>query len=418
MALSLGSRFKRAFNVFMNKDPTYEYLTALGCGYSLRPDRPRLTRGNNRTIISSIYNRIAVDVSQIGIVHCRLDNNDRFLEVIPSSLNECLTTEANIDQSGRAFIQDVALSMFDEGVIVILPVDTDADTKNGAFKILTMRTGKILQWYPEHVRILAYNDRTGLKEEITLPKKSVAIVENPFYAVMNEPNSTAQRLSRKLSLIDIADEKNASDKLNLILQFPYLTKGQSRQDYATRRLNEIEDQLLNSRLGIAYTDGTEKIIQLNRPLENNLMGQIEYLTNQLFSQLSITQSILDGTADDKTMLNYHTRTVEPVVTAIADAMKRSFLTKTARTEKQTIMYFRDPFKLVPVNDIAEIADKFTRNEIMTSNEIRQKIGMKPSTDPKADELSNSNIKKPTTSVMKTEKETIAEEEQNHGENLS
>lgn len=418
MALSLGSRFKRAFNVFMNKDPTYEYLTALGCGYSLRPDRPRLTRGNNRTIISSIYNRIAVDVSQIGIVHCRLDNNDRFLEVIPSSLNECLTTEANIDQSGRAFIQDVALSMFDEGVIVILPVDTYVDTKNGVFKILTMRTGKILQWYPEHVRILAYNDRTGLKEEITLPKKSVAIVENPFYAVMNEPNSTAQRLSRKLSLIDIADEKKASDKLNLILQFPYLTKGQSRQDYAMRRLNEIEDQLLNSELGIAYTDGTEKIIQLNRPLENNLMGQIEYLTNQLFSQLSMTQSILDGTADDKTMLNYHTRTVEPVVTAIADAMKRSFLTETARTEKQTIMYFRDPFKLVPVNDIAEIADKFTRNEIMTSNEIRQKIGMKPSTDPKADELSNSNIKKPTTSVIKTEKETIAEEEQNHGENLS
>lgn len=410
MALSLGSRFKRAFNVFMNKDPTYEYLTALGCGYSLRPDRPRLTRGNNRTIISSIYNRIAVDVSQIDIVHCRLDNNDRFLEIIPSSLNECLTTEANIDQSGRAFIQDVALSMFDEGVTVILPVDTDVDTKNGAFKILTMRTGKILQWYPENVRILAYNDRTGLKEEITLPKKSVAIVENPFYAVMNEPNSTAQRLSRKLSLIDIADEKNASDKLNLILQFPYLTKGQSRQDYAMRRLNEIEDQLLNSKLGIAYTDGTEKIIQLNRPLENNLMGQIEYLTNQLFSQLSITQSILDGTADDKTMLNYHTRTVEPIVTAIADAMKRSFLTKTARTEKQTIMYFRDPFKLVPVNDIAEIADKFTRNEIMTSNEIRQKIGMKPSTDPKADELSNSNIKKPTTSVIKTEKETIAEEE--------
>lgn len=417
MALSLGSRFKRAFNVFMNKDPTYEYLTALGCGYSLRPDRPRLTRGNNRTIISSIYNRIAVDVSQIDIVHCRLDNNDRFLEVIPSSLNECLTTEANIDQSGRAFIQDVALSMFDEGVVVILPIDTDIDPKSGAFKIHTMRTGRVLQWYPEHVRILAYNDRTGLKEEIILPKKSVAIVENPFYAVMNEPNSTAQRLSRKLSLIDIADEKNASDKLNLILQFPYLTKGQSRQDYATRRLNEIEDQLLNSRLGIAYTDGTEKIIQLNRPLENNLMGQIEYLTNQLFSQLSITQSILDGTADDKTMLNYHTRTVEPVVTAIADAMKRSFLTKTARTEKQTIMYFRDPFKLVPVNDIAEIADKFTRNEIMTSNEIRQKIGMKPSTDPKADELSNSNIKKPTTSVIKTEKETIAEEEQNHGENL-
>lgn len=394
MEFALGTRLKHAFNAFKNnRDPTPYY--GHGIGYSYRPDRPRLTRGNERTLLASVSNRIALDVAQMNINHCRLDENNRFLQIIDSGLNTCLTLEANIDQTGRAFIQDAVISMFDEGVVAIVPVDTTLDpSKSGSYDINTMRTGKILEWYPKHVKVRLYNEKTGNKEDIILPKKTVAIVENPFYAVVNEPNSTLQRLLNKLKLLDVTDEQTASGKLDMIIQLPYIIKSEARRKQAEQRRKDIEDQLSGSKYGIAYTDGTERITQLNRSLENNLMKQIEYLTNLLFSQLNITQSILDGTADDKTMLNYYSRTIEPIVAAIVDEMKRKFLTKTARTQKQTIMFFRDPFKLVPVNDIAEIADKFTRNEIMTSNEIRQSIGMKPSSDPKADELRNSNISQP------------------------
>ena len=394
MEFALGTRLKHAFNAFKNnRDPTPYY--GHGIGYSYRPDRPRLTRGNERTLLASVSNRIALDVAQMNINHCRLDENNRFLEIIDSGLNTCLTLEANIDQTGRAFIQDAVISMFDEGVVAIVPVDTTLDpSKSGSYDINTMRTGKILEWYPKHVKVRLYNEENGNKEDIILPKKTVAIVENPFYAVVNEPNSTLQRLLNKLKLLDVTDEQTASGKLDMIIQLPYIIKSEARRKQAEQRRKDIEDQLSGSKYGIAYTDGTERITQLNRSLENNLMKQIEYLTNLLFSQLNITQSILDGTADDKTMLNYYSRTIEPIVAAIVDEMKRKFLTKTARTQKQTIMFFRDPFKLVPVNDIAEIADKFTRNEIMTSNEIRQSIGMKPSSDPKADELRNSNISQP------------------------
>ena len=392
MEISFSSRLKKAWNAFKNRDPTFNYQ---GAGYSYRPDRPRLTRGNERSIVTSVYNRIALDVSSMTIQHIRLDNNGRFVEAIDSDLNSCLTLESNIDQTSRAFIQDVVMSMLDEGCVAIVPIDTDVDPNStDSYKIYSIRTGKILDWYPSSVRVRVYNDRTGNKEDIVVQKSKVAIVENPLYAVINEPNSTMQRLMRKLSLLDVTDEQTASGKLDLIIQLPYVIKTEARRQQAELRRKDIEMQLAGSKYGIAYTDGTERITQLNRSVENNLMKQVEYLTNLLYSQLGITQTILDGTADEQTMLNYYSRTIEPIISAIVDEMKRKFLTKTARTQLQSIAFFRDPFKLVPVNSIAEIADKFTRNEIMTSNEIRQIIGMKPSTDPKADKLINSNISQP------------------------
>lgn len=392
MELSITDRMKHAFNAFMNRDPTAYYNRNLGSSYSIRPDRPRLSRGNERSIITAIFNRIAMDVAAIDIMHCRLDENNRFIEKIDSGLNNCLNLEANVDQSGRAFIQDAVMSMLDEGVVALVPVDTDLNpASTDSYDILTMRTGKILEWYPAHVKVRLYNDRTGEKEDLMLAKRDVAIIENPLFAIVNEPNSTMQRLMRKLSLLDVTDEQTASGKLDLIIQLPYVVKSEARREQANQRRKDIEQQLAEGKYGIAYIDGTEKITQLNRSVENNLMKQVEYLTNMVYSQIGITQSVLDGTADEKTMLNYNNRTVEPIVSAIVDELKRKFLTKTARTQLQSISFFRDPFKLVPVNDIAEIADKFTRNEIMTSNEIRQIVGMKPSNDPKADQLINSNI---------------------------
>lgn len=396
-------RLQHGWNAFMNKDPTRDFQD-YGMSYSYRPDRPRLTRGNEKTIVTSVYNRIAIDIASIGIRHCRLDKNERFIETINSGLNNCLNLEANVDQTGRAFIQDVVMSMLDEGVVALVPIDTTIDPMNtNSYDILTMRTAKILQWYPAHVKVRVYNDSTGDKEEIILPKKNVAIIENPLYAVINEPNSTMQRLIRKLSLLDIVDEQSSAGKLDLIIQLPYAIKSESRRQQAETRRKDIESQLMNTKYGIAYADSTERITQLNRSLDNNLMKQVEYLTNLLFSQLGITQSILEGTADEQTMLNYNNRTIEPIISAIVDEMKRKFLTKTARTQNQTIMFFRDPFRLVPVNNIAEIADKFTRNEIMTSNEIRQIVGLKPSDDPKADQLINSNLNHP-------EQESVGNEE--------
>lgn len=399
MEQTLGSRLRHAWNAFRNRDPT-EQFKDIGASYYYRPDRVRLTRGNERSIVTSIYNRIAIDVASIDIKHCRLDDNERFVSEIDSNLNSCLTLEANIDQTARAFRQDIVMSMFDEGCVAIVPVDTTLDpNKTNSYDILSMRTGKILEWYPQHVKVRVYNEKTGKKEDITLPKSTVGIIENPLYSIINEPNSTMQRLIRKLSLLDITDEQTASGKLDLIIQLPYVIKTEARRQQAENRRKDIEMQLASSKYGIAYTDGTERITQLNRSVENNLLKQIESLTSTLYSQLGITQAILDGTADEKTMLNYNNRTIEPIVSAIVDEMKRKFLTKTARSQKQTILFFRDPFKLVPVNDIAEIADKFTRNEITTSNEIRQIIGLKPSDDPKADQLINSNIRQPDTEEM-------------------
>ena len=384
-------RIQRGWNAFRNRDPTQDFRDS-GMTYYYRPDRPRFTRGNERSIITSVLNRIALDVSAIDIFHVKLDKNGRFLTMIESGLNNCLTLSANADQTGRAFKQDAVMSMLDEGCVAIVPVDTSIDpNKSDSYQIDTMRVGKIIQWRPQHVQVRLYNEQTGKKEELWLPKRSVAIIENPLYAVMNEPNSTMQRLIKKLALLDVTDEQTASGKLDLIIQLPYVIKTEARRQQAESRRKDIEMQLAGSKYGIAYTDGTERITQLNRSVENNLMKQVEYLTNQLYSQLGITQAILDGTADEKTMLNYYSRTIEPIISAIVDEMKRKFLTKTARTQRQSIQFFRDPFKLVPVGDIAEIADKFTRNEIMTSNEIRQIVGMRPSDDPKADELRNSNI---------------------------
>ena len=392
------NRLQHSWNAFMNRDPTAYYTNAGGNYYTYRPDRIRLTRGNERSIVTSVYNRIGLDVASIDIKHCRLDKNGRFIEVIDSSLNNCLNLEANIDQTGRAFKQDIVMSMLDEGCVAIVPIDTTINPSvSGSYDINSMRTGKILEWYPAHVKVKVYNDQTGNYEELILPKRTVGIVENPLYAVMNEPNSTLQRLIRKLNLLDAIDEQSGSGKLDLIIQLPYTIRSDARRQQAEKRRKEIESQLSDSKYGIAYADGTERITQLNRSVENNLMSQIEYLTSMLYSQLGITQSILDGTADEQTQLNYLTRSIEPIVSAIVDEMKRKFLTKTARSQNQSISYFRDPFKLVPVNDIAEIADKFTRNEIMTSNEIRQVIGMQPSNDPKADQLVNSNISQPTDS---------------------
>ena len=395
MEIAIGSRFKHAWNAFVNnRDPTVYYRDT-GPGYSYRPDRPRLTRGNERSIVTSVYNRIALDAASINIQHCKLDENGRYLRTIDSSLNKCLNLTANLDQTGRAFIQDIVMSMLDEGCVAIVPVDTTADPKlTESYDILSMRTGKILEWFPKYVRVRLYNEEKGQKEDIILPKRTIGIIENPLYAVINEPNSTMQRLIRKLSLLDVTDEQTASGKLDIIIQLPYVIKSEARRQQAEQRRKEIEMQLAGSKYGIAYTDGTEKITQLNRSVENNLMKQVEYLTNLLFSQLGITQAILDGTADDKTMLNYYSRTIEPIVAAIVDEMERKFLSKTARSQNQSIKFFRDPFKLVPINDIAEIADKFTRNEIMTSNEIRQIVGLKPSDDPKADQLVNSNLNQP------------------------
>lgn len=400
MGMSFGSRLKHAWNAFTGTD--YTTYQDVGPGYSSRPDRIRLTRGNERSIITSVYNRIALDVAALNVQHIRLDENGRFLSVIQDGLNTCLTVEANIDQTARAFIQDIVVSMLDEGCVAIVPVDTTYDPSvTGSYDIQTMRVGKILDWYPQHVRVRLYNERTGAKENILVPKSTVAIVENPLYAVVNEPNSTMQRLIRKLNLLDVIDEQSGSGKLDLIIQLPYVIKTEARRQQAENRRKDIEAQLSGTKYGIAYADGTERITQLNRSVNNNLMSQIEYLTSMLYSQLGITQSILDGTADEKTMLNYNNRTIEPIISAIVDEMKRKFLTKTARSQSQSISFFRDPFKLVPVNDIAEIADKFTRNEIMTSNEIRQVIGMKPSDDPRADELRNKNLSAPSESEPET-----------------
>lgn len=418
MSETLGSRLKRGWNAFLNKDPTPDYKD-LGISYSYRPDRPRFTRGNERSIVTSVYNRIALDVASINIQHVRLDDNNRFLEVIDSGLNNCLTLEANMDQTGRAFIQDVVMSMFDEGCVAIVPVDTSTNPNiTGSYDINTMRTGKIIEWHPRHVKLQVYNDRTGRREEILMSKEAVAIIENPLFAVINEPNSTMQRLIRKLNLLDVVDEQSSSGKLDLIIQLPYVIKTDARRQQAEKRRRDIEEQLSDSKYGIAYTDGTERITQLNRSVENNLLKQVEYLTSMLYGQLGITATILDGSADDKTMLNYYNRTIEPIVSAIVDGMKRTFLTKTARSQLQSIMFFRDPFKLVPVADLAEIADKFTRNEIMTSNEIRQIIGMKPSKDPKADELRNANINQTKTGdVPEMMEEMPAEEESSEEGNI-
>ena len=397
------TRLKHAWNAFINnKDSTINY-GVLGSSYYYRPDRQRFTGGNERTIVTSVYNRIALDVSAVDIKHVRVDENDRYKETINSGINSCFNTEANIDQTGRAFIQDIVMSMLDEGCVAIVPIDTTTSPVNSnTYDILSMRTGKILQWYPNHVQVRVYNEKTGNKEDIILPKSSVGIIENPLYAVINEPNSTMQRLIRKLSLLDAVDEQSGSGKLDLIIQLPYTIKTEARRKQAEMRRKEIEMQLTGSKYGIAYTDGTEHITQLNRPIENNLMKQIEYLTSMLYSQLGITQSILDGTADEKTMLNYYSRTIEPIISAIVDEMKRKFLTKTARSQGQSFLFFRDPFKLVPINDIANVADTFTRNEILSSNEIRQLIGIKPSSDPKADMLRNSNLNQADQEIVQEE----------------
>ncbi|MBS6584853.1 MAG: phage portal protein [Eubacterium sp.] len=395
MENNLITRVKNAWNVFRNKDPTRDNYN-LGTGYYIRPDRPRFSRGNERSIVSAVYNRIALDVSSVDIRHVRLDKEGKYLSDISSGLNTCLTLEANTDQTGRAFMQDVVMSMLDEGHVAIVPVETVGDPWLGSsYDILSLRTGRVIDWYPKHVRVELYNELTGNRENVVMPKSAVAIIENPFYAVMNEPNSTLQRLLRKLTLLDGVDEAASSGKLDLIIQLPYVIKSEARKKQAEERRKELEQQLAGSKYGIAYTDGTEHITQLNRSVENNLMKQIEYLTSMLYSQLGITQAILDDTADEKTMLNYNNRTIEPITAAISDEMNRKFLTKTARSQGQSIKWFRDPFRLVPVNNVAEIADKFTRNEIMTSNEIRQVIGMKPSDDPKANQLVNSNIAQPT-----------------------
>lgn len=394
MELSFGTRLKHAWNAFSGKSAN-SYMN-YGMSYTYRADRPRLKRGVERTIIASIFNRIALDVSSHEIRHVKLDQDERYQETMKKSkLNNCLTLEANIDQTARTFFHDAVYSMLGEGYIAIVPVDTTVDpTNSNSFDVETMRVGKILTWYPRHVRIEVYNDRTGKHEEITMPKSSVCIVENPLYAVVNEQNSTLQRLLRKLAILDAIDEQSGAGKLDLIIQLPYVVKTQARKDQAEERRKSIEDQLSGTKYGIAYTDGTERITQLNRPINNNLMTQIEYLTSMLYSQLGITQSVMDGTADERTMLNYNNRTIEPILSAIIDEMKRKFLSKTARSQGQSIMFFSDPFKLVPVDAIAEIADKFTRNEIMTSNEIRGKIGLRPSDDPKADMLINSNLNQP------------------------
>lgn len=401
MELSISSRLKHAWNAFqMNRNPTYTN-NYYGSSSSTRPDRMRFSRGNERSIVTSIYNRIALDVSQLSFEHVQLDKDGRYSETKTTGLNTCLTLEANLDQTSRAFFQDASLSMFDEGSIALVPIDTNLDPNiTGGYDIESIRVGQILTWYPKHIKVRLYNEQTGIKEDRIIPKSIAAIIENPFYTVMNQSNSTMQRLIRKLSLLDAIDEQSASGKLDLIIQLPYTVKSNLRKQQAEERRKAVEDQLYDSKYGIAYIDSTERVIQLNRPVENNLMSQIEYLQNLLYSQLGITQSILDGSADDKTMLNYYNRIVEPIAAAFVDEMRRKFLTKTARTQGQSIMFFRDPFKLVPVSELAEISDKLTRNEIASSNEMRQTIGWKPSKDPKADELRNKNLNQPESELQK------------------
>lgn len=408
-------RLAHAWNAFMNKDPTQETysFTPGEISYSsYNPSRTRYSRGSERTIITSIYNRIALDVAQVSFKHVKLDSNGYFVKVMDSHLNDCLTIAANKDQTSRAFIQDVVMSMFDEGTIAIVPIDTSLNPDKGSFDIDSMRVGKIVKWSPDHVQIDVYNDRTGKHENVWFAKRNVAIVENPLYSIMNEPNSTLQRLIRKLTLMDIVDEQSGSGKLDMIIQLPYLVKTETKKQQAEQRRKDIEMQLTGSKYGIAYVDATEKITQLNRPLENNLLKQIEYLTNIVYGQLGITTAILDGSADEQTMMNYYSRTVEPIVSAIADEMKRKFLTKTAITQKQSITFFKDPFKLVPTTKLADLADKFTRNAIMSSNEMRQIVGLLPVDDPKANELSNKNINQATGEMFPS---TMGEENQQYDE---
>lgn len=402
--MGLLDRLSHAWNAFFGKGPPFDYKNQyimpryvdLGYSSTYRPDRVSFTRGQEKTFVNTMINRIAVDSAAINIRHVKLDDDNRYLEDMDSDLNICFKIEANKDQTGRSFIQDVVTSMLDEGCVAVVPIDTDIDPKDSAsFKIESMRVGKILQWYPDNIQVEVYNDRIGQKQTIIVPKKSTAIIENPFYAIMNEPNSILQRLVKKLNLLDVIDAQSGSGKLNMIIQLPYVIKTEARREQAAKRRDDIEEQLAKSQYGIAYTDGTEKITQLNRPAENNLMTQIQYLTSMLFSQLGLTESILNGTADEKTMLNYQNRIIIPILCAITEEFRRKFLTKTARSQKQDIMYFADPFKYVQVSDIAEIGDKMTRNEIMTSNEIRQIVGIKPSKDPKADELRNKNLNQPT-----------------------
>lgn len=408
--MGFTDRLQHAWNAFIGRDPTWRRAD-IGAGYSYRPDHSRLTRGNARSIISSVYNRIAVDAASINIEHARIDANGRYTEILPTGINNCLTLSANLDQTSRAFMEDAVLSLLDEGTIAIVPVDTTVNPiASNSYDILTMRVGKIIEWYPEHVKVQLYNEKTGKKEDVTVPKRTTAIVENPFYSIMNEPNATAQRLIRKLNMLDAVDEQSSSGKLDLIIQLPYVIKSEARRQQAEARRKEIEMQLAGSKYGIAYTDGTERITQLNRAVENNLLNQVQYLTDMLFSQLGMPKAVFEGTADEQTMLNYHNRTIEPILSAIVDEMRRKFLTKTARTQGQSIVFFRDPFKLVPVNQMADIADKFTRNEILSSNEVRQIIGYKPVDDPKADELRNKNLNEqadtqsPTTEDQKSEEE--------------
>ena len=389
---TLRKRIKNAWNVFTSRDPTEQpVFHDYGISYGYRPDRIRLTRGNERSIVNAVYNRIAIDVASIDVKHVKTDENDVFIEEIDSFLNDVLQSEANIDQTGRNLMIDAVISLLDEGVIAIVPVDIDEDEEIDSFDVLSLRVAKIIQWYPEHVKVRVYNEKTGYKQDIVINKRSVCIVENPFYSVMNEPNSTLQRLIRKLNLLDAIDEQTGSGKLDIIIQLPYVIKTEARKKQAEDRRKDIEAQLAGSKYGIAYTDGTERITQLNRPAENNLLTQIEYLTSMLYSQLGITEEVLNGTADEKTMLNYYNRTIEPIMSAIVDEMKRKLLTWNARKEGQSIKFFRNPFKLVPVTEMAEIADKFGRNEILTPNEIRGIVGFKPSDDPQANELRNRNI---------------------------
>lgn len=408
--MPIVDRLQHAWNAFvMNKDPTFQVRNH-GMGYAYRPDRPRLTRGNERSIITSVYNRIALDAAAINVQHVRLDENDRFVEIINSGLNECLNVDANVDQTGRALIQDAVMSMLDEGCIAIVPTDTTIDpVASNSYDINELRVGKVIEWYPSSVRVLLYNERNGRPEEITVPKKIAAIIENPLYAVMNEPNSTMQRLIRKLNLLDVIDEQSGAGKLDLIIQLPYVIKTDARRQAAEKRRKDIEMQLAGSKYGIAYADGTEHITQLNRSVDNNLMSQIEYLTSMLYSQLGITTGVMDGTADEKTMNNYYTRTIEPILSAIVDEMRRKFLTKTARSQGQSVRFFRDPFKLVPVTELPDIVDKFTRNEVMTSNEMRQVIGMKPSKDPNADQLRNKNLNQQASPTETPQAPTTGEE---------
>lgn len=411
MEMNIGSRLKHAWNAFLNRDPPGSRY--YGGGYSYRPDRMRFSRGSERTIINAINNRIALDAASITINHVKLDENNRFDSIIDSGLNYCLNTEANVDQTGRGLIQDIVMTFLEEGVAAVVPEKTNFDPRyNNSYEIYSMRVGVPVEWYPNHVRVRLFNELTGQKEEITFPKKMVALIENPFYAVMNAPNSTMQQLVRKLALLDVVDEQAGSGKLDMIIQLPYVIKSPARREQAEQRRADIEQQLSGSKYGIAYTDGTERIVQLNRSLENNILKSIEYLTNMVYSQLGVTQEILNGTADEKTMNNYMNRIIEPVISAIADEFKRKFLTKTARTQGQSIMFFRDPFRLAPVSMIAEMADKFTRNEIMTPNEIRQVIGMKPSKDPKSDQLVNRNIASADEGMPVQGKENDADEQAN------